>query len=184
MPSLAPMVKRISPSVVNIATRGTIKEQPGRNPLLDDPFFRRFFDAPQDTRPRERQFQSAGSGVIVDPKGYIVTNRHVVEKADRIRVKLESEPEGSPGHDAKLIGMDQETDLAVIKIDVEGFEAQVLRGARRLIAVLRPWLAIDIHPEPFGDAEETTEQSVRALLGEDGYQFERRGHVLLCTPLA
>ncbi len=51
----------------------------------------------------------------------------------------------------------------VIKIDVEGFEAQVLRGARRLIAVLRPWLAIDIHPEPFGDAEETTEQSVRSL---------------------
>jgi len=50
MPSLAPMVKRVSPSVVNIATRGTIKEQPGRNPLLDDPFFRRFFDAPPDSR--------------------------------------------------------------------------------------------------------------------------------------
>src|SRR5580698_10098681 len=64
MPSLAPMVKRVSPAVVNIATRGTIKEQPGqRNPLLDDPFFRRFFDAPPDSRPRERQFQSAGSGV-------------------------------------------------------------------------------------------------------------------------
>jgi S1-C subfamily serine protease len=53
MPSLAPMVKRVSPSVVNIATRGTIKEQPGqRNPLLDDPFFRRFFDVPPDSRPR------------------------------------------------------------------------------------------------------------------------------------
>ena len=72
VPSLAPMVKRISPSVVNIATRGTIKEEPGqRNPLLDDPFFRRFFDAPPDSKPRERQFQSAGSGVIVDAKNEI-----------------------------------------------------------------------------------------------------------------
>ena len=54
LPSLAPMVKRISPSVVNIATRGTIKEQGQRNPLLDDPFFRRFFDAPEDQAPRTR----------------------------------------------------------------------------------------------------------------------------------
>src|SRR6202142_290313 len=68
MPSLAPIVKRVSPAVVNIATRGTIKEQPGRNPLLDDPFFRRFFDTPPDARPCERQFKSAGSGVIVDAK--------------------------------------------------------------------------------------------------------------------
>src|SRR6266403_2803187 len=69
VPSLAPMVKRITPSVVNIATRGTIKEKPGqRNPLMDDPFFRRFFDTPPDSKPRERQFQSAGSGVIVDAK--------------------------------------------------------------------------------------------------------------------
>src|SRR5580692_268606 len=72
MPSLAPMVKRVSPAVVNIATRGTVKEKPGqRNPLMDDPFFRRFFETPPDSKPRERQFQSAGSGVIVDAKnGY------------------------------------------------------------------------------------------------------------------
>jgi FkbM family methyltransferase len=72
----------------------------------------------------------------------------------------------------------------VIKIDVEGFEAQVLRGARRLIAKFHPWLCIDIHPEPFGGAEETTERSVRALLGEYGYRFDNLGHVLLCTPQA
>ena len=90
MPSLAPMVKRVSPAVVNIATRGTIKEKPGqRNPLLDDPFFRRFFDVPPDSRPRERQFQSAGSGVIVDAKnGYIITNHHVVENASEITITL------------------------------------------------------------------------------------------------
>src|SRR5205807_2850880 len=63
--------------------------------------------------------RSLGSGVIVDSKGYIVTNRHVVEKADRIRVKLMDENPATPGHDARLIGMDQETDLAVIKIDVD-----------------------------------------------------------------
>src|SRR5439155_444510 len=58
------------------------------------------------------------SGVIVDPKGFILTNRHVVEKADRIRVKLQDDP-GSVLHDAKVVGTDQETDLAVIKIDVD-----------------------------------------------------------------
>src|SRR6188474_1391848 len=66
VPSLAPMLKRVSPAVVNIATRGTVEEQ---NPLLNDPFFRRFFDVPNT--PRQREFQSAGSGVIVDSKnGY------------------------------------------------------------------------------------------------------------------
>src|SRR5580658_8289647 len=90
MPSLAPMVKRVSPAVVNIATRGTIKQSPGqRNPLLDDPFFRRFFDVPPESRVRERPFRSLGSGVIVDAKnGYILTNHHVVENAAEITITL------------------------------------------------------------------------------------------------
>jgi serine protease Do/serine protease DegQ len=67
VPTLAPMIKRVSPAVVNIATRGTIRERSPQNPLLEDPFFRRFFDIP-DMGPRERQFQSAGSGVIFDAK--------------------------------------------------------------------------------------------------------------------
>jgi serine protease Do len=62
--------------------------------------------------------RALGSGVIVDAKGYIITNRHVVNKADKIRVKLQDDPQGSPGHEAKVIGVDQETDLAVIKIDL------------------------------------------------------------------
>src|SRR5579859_3441952 len=108
MPSLAPMVKRVSPAVVNIATRGTIKEKPGqRNPLLDDPFFRRFFDVPPDTKPRERQFQSAGSGVIVDAKnGYIITNHHVVENASEITVTLLD----NRSFTAKVIGSDEGAD--------------------------------------------------------------------------
>src|SRR5271167_4762424 len=132
------IAKQLGPSVVNINTESTIKTQRrrrgGQNPDDDDngggggmdDFFNHFFGPGGpgggqggpggDGSIRER---SLGSGVIVDAKGYIVTNRHVVEKADRIRVKLQSEPEGAPGHDAKLIGMDQETDLAVIKIEVD-----------------------------------------------------------------
>src|SRR5258708_36551797 len=96
-------------------------QEPGKGD--EDTPFQDFFDklfggqgGPDAGTVRQR---SLGSGVIVDPKGYIVTNRHVVEKADRIRVKLQDENPASPGHDAKLIGMDQETDLAVIKIEVD-----------------------------------------------------------------
>jgi len=109
VPSLAPIIKRTSPAVVNIATKGTIKEN--RNPLLDDPFFRRFFDTP-DT-PRERQFQSAGSGVIVDAKnGYIITNAHVVENASEITVTLLDERQVK----AEIVGKDTGSDVAVLKV--------------------------------------------------------------------
>src|ERR1051325_2832615 len=126
------IAKQIEPAVVNINTEGTVKHpavrgRPRPNPPKspdedggDDSPFQDFFDrffggqgAPQGPI----RTRSLGSGVIVDPKGYILTNRHVVEGADRIRVKLPDDPEGSPGHDAKVIGTDQETDLAVIKIE-------------------------------------------------------------------
>lgn len=86
------------------------------NPFQD--FFDRFFGqgGPGDTQPQ--RMRSLGSGVIVDPKGYIITNRHVVNRADRIRVKLKDDPAGDPGHIAKVVGTDEETDLAVIKVDV------------------------------------------------------------------
>lgn len=111
VPSLAPVVKKASPAVVNIATRGTLREQ-RRNPLLEDPFFRRFFDAP-DLGPRERQFQSAGSGVIVDARnGYIITNAHVVENADEITVTLLDDRQLK----AKILGRDKPSDVALLKI--------------------------------------------------------------------
>src|SRR5271155_515730 len=131
------IAKQLGPSVVNINTESTIKTQRRRrgtqNPDDDDnggnggnggmdDFFNRFFGGPGgqggqggDGAIRER---SLGSGVIVDAKGYIVTNRHVVEKADRIRVRLQDDPPGVQ-HDAKVIGEDSETDLAVIKIDLD-----------------------------------------------------------------
>jgi Do/DeqQ family serine protease len=130
MPSLAPMVKRVSPSVVNIATRGTVKEQPGqRNPLLDDPFFRRFFDVPPDSKPRERQFQSAGSGVIVDAKnGYIITNHHVVENASEITITLLDNRTFS----AKVIGSDEGADIAVLQAKQPNLVAMNLGDSSRL----------------------------------------------------
>jgi Do/DeqQ family serine protease len=112
VPSLAPIVKRVSPAVVNIATRGTVREQRPRNPLLEDPFFRRFFDAPE-LRPREHQFQSAGSGVIVDAKnGYIITNAHVIENADEITVTLLDDRQLK----AEIVGRDKPSDVAVLKV--------------------------------------------------------------------
>ena len=119
--------------MVNINTESTIKtphqrrggqapddDENGGNGGMDD-FFNRFFGPGRPGRSRggdgSIRERSLGSGVIVDPKGYIVTNRHVVEKADRIRVRLQDDPPGVQ-HDAKVIGEDQETDLAVIKIDL------------------------------------------------------------------
>ena len=112
MPSLAPIVKRASPAVVNISTRGTVAEKSGRNPLFDDPFFKRFFDAPE-MAPRQRQFQSAGSGVVVDAKeGFIITNAHVIENANEITVTT------NDGHDYKatVVGSDVGADIALIKV--------------------------------------------------------------------
>ena len=117
--------KQLEPCVVNINTESTIKTQRRRrgapgdddvNPF--DDFFDRFFGGQggQGGGGGAIRERSLGSGVIVDPKGYIVTNRHVVEKADRIRVRLQDDPPGLL-HDAKVIGSDQETDLAVIKIE-------------------------------------------------------------------
>ena len=120
--------KQLEPTVVNINTESTIKnphrrrggpDQGGgedQNPF--DDFFDRFFGGQGGGQQGPIRERSLGSGVIVDSKGYIVTNRHVVEKADRIRVKLQDDPPGVL-HDAKVIGSDQETDLAVIKIDTD-----------------------------------------------------------------
>jgi Do/DeqQ family serine protease len=113
VPSLAPIVKKVSPAVVNIATRGTLRET-RRNPVFDDPIFRRFFE-PQ-MRSRQRTFQSAGSGVIVDARnGYVVTNAHVIENADEITVTLLDDRQTK----AKVVGRDRPSDVAVLKIDLQ-----------------------------------------------------------------
>ena len=81
LPSLAPVLEQSTPAVVNIFTRSTVTVR--QNPILEDPFFRKFFDVPQ--QPRKRKSQNLGSGVIVDAnKGYILTNNHVIQDADQI----------------------------------------------------------------------------------------------------
>src|SRR6202171_2046792 len=168
MPSLAPMVKRTSPSVVNIATRGTIKEKPGqRNPLMDDPFFRRFFDTPPDSKPRERQFQSAGSGVIVDAKnGYIITNHHVVENASEITITLLDNRSFS----AKAVGSDEGADIAVLQAKQPNLIAMALGDSTRL-EVGDFVVAVG---NPFGLQHTVTAGIVSALgrtgINPDGYE--------------
>jgi Do/DeqQ family serine protease len=168
MPTLAPMVKRVSPSVVNIATRGTIKEQPGRNPLLDDPFFRRFFDTPQDSKPRERQFQSAGSGVIVDAKnGYIITNHHVVENASEITITLLDNRTFS----AKVIGSDEGADVAVLQAKQPNLTAMPLGDSAKL-EVGDYVVAIG---NPFG-LQHTVTAGIVSALGRSGINPDSNGY--------
>ncbi|HEX4871944.1 MAG TPA: DegQ family serine endoprotease [Nevskiaceae bacterium] len=117
VPSLAPMLKGVLPAVVNISVTA---KQALQNPLMQDPFFRRFFGIPEEGLPQERESQSVGSGVIVDAaKGYVLTNAHVVEGADSIRVRLTDDRE----FEAKLIGADEETDVAVLQIDAKELKA-------------------------------------------------------------
>ena len=165
------IAKQLEPSVVNINTESTIKN-PHRRRGGDDndddsggmeDFFNHFFGGPggqmpfgQDTGPiRER---SLGSGVIVDAKGYIITNRHVVEKASRIRVRFQDDPPGVQ-HDAKVIGTDQETDLAVIKVDVDRSLPAAKMGNSDSMQVGDWVLAIG---SPFGLSETVTAGIVSA----------------------
>src|SRR5580700_3974815 len=181
------IAKQLEPSVVNINTESTIKNahrrRQGQAPDDDpdggdgggfDDFFNRFFVGPGaqgrtggDGSIRER---SLGSGVIVDSKGYIVTNRHVVEKADRIRVRFEDDPPGVQ-HDAKVIGTDQETDLAVIKVEVDHALPAAKMGNSDGMQVGDWVLAIG---SPFGQAGTVTAGIVSAK-GRDivpGRQFQ------------
>jgi serine protease Do/serine protease DegQ len=115
LPTLAPMLKRATPAVVNIATQGRIVE---RSPLLDDPFFRRFFDIPDVQR--ERRTRGLGSGVIIDSKaGYVLTNHHVIENAEIIAITLQD----GRHFEAKLIGTDPETDVAVLQVEADNLTA-------------------------------------------------------------
>src|SRR4051812_11846852 len=116
--SFAPVIKKVAPSVVNISSSMTIHERGNSNPLSEDPFFRRFFgeDSMDQSQPRDRKAQSLGSGVIVSPDGYILTASHVVEGADKVKVSLAS---GEKDFDAKVIGTDPPTDVAVLKIEAK-----------------------------------------------------------------
>jgi Do/DeqQ family serine protease len=163
LPSLAPMLERVLPGVVNISTVKLAAVD--THPLLRDPFFRRFFDIPG--QPRGRENQSLGSGVVIDgTRGIIATNHHVVQGADAIRVTL---------HDgrrvaARLLGSDPETDIAVLQAQADDLTALPLADSDAL-KVGDFVVAIG---SPFGLAQTVTSGIVSALgrsgLGIEGYE--------------
>ena len=162
-PSLAPMLKQVTPAVVNISTKSHVKIQ--QNPLFNDPFFRRFFDIPNIPQQQERQ--ALGSGVIVDAeKGYILTNNHVIENADEISVTLKDKRR----FDAKVVGTDPKADLAVIKIKAKNLSEIQFADSRR-VEVGDFVVAIG---NPFGLDQTVTSGIVSALgrsgLGIEGYE--------------
>ena len=164
VPTLAPLVKEVSPAVVNIATSGTVEID--RSPFFDDPFFRRFFgDQPQ--QPQQRQTQSVGSGVIINAaKGYILTNSHVIAKADEIIVTLTDRRQLK----AELIGHDPGTDVAVLKVDPDGLTALKMADSDNL-EVGDYVIAIG---NPFGLGQSVSSGIVSALgrtgLGIESYE--------------
>jgi len=126
VPSLAPMIRRVSPAVVNIATHGVMPES-GHDPLRADPFYNRFFHGLPGQGPDEEPFAAAGSGVIVDAKrGYILTNAHVVDHASGITVTLED----GRSLKASLVGADPPSDIAVVKVVARGLK-QIRLGDSR-----------------------------------------------------
>jgi len=164
MPSLAPMIEKISPAVVNISVSGSVTE--GANPLANDEFFKRFFDfnAPQE---RKHEVEAAGSGVIVDAaKGYILTNHHVIENADKITVTLLDNRSLS----AKVIGSDKGSDLAVVKVEASGLTSMPLADSSKL----RVGDYVVAIGNPFGFSHTVTSGIVSALgrsgINRDAYE--------------
>ncbi|MEE9397845.1 MAG: DegQ family serine endoprotease [Methylococcales bacterium] len=163
LPTLAPMLDNTMPAVVNISTRTEINVQ--EHPLLRDPVFRHFFQIPQQQR--KRHSQSLGSGVIIDAsKGYLLTNNHVIDKADEILVTLRDGRQLN----ATVVGTDPESDVAVIQIPSENLteiplaNSDALRVGDFVVAI----------GNPFGLGQTVTSGIVSALgrsgLGIEGYE--------------
>jgi len=130
--SFAPVVKKVAPSVVNIYSTKKILVRPFTFPFFDDPIFRRFFGGDEEAQPRQPQLhkaQSLGSGVIVTEDGYILTNNHVVEGADKVEVALAG---GKKRYTAKVVGTDPQTDVAVLKVEATGLPAITLADSDKL----------------------------------------------------
>ena len=162
--SYAPVVQRVSPAVVNVYAAKVVVN---RNPLFDDPIFRRFFGVPGDGG---RQIQrSLGSGVIVDPSGLVVTNVHVIEGADEVKVALADKRE----FEAEIVLKDKRSDLAVLRIKDAHERFPVLEFANSdALEVGDVVLAVG---DPFGVGQTVTHGIVSALartqVGITDYQF-------------
>lgn len=166
LPSLSPMLKKVNPAVVNISTFAT---QDINNPLLNDPFFRYFFNVPENyqQQPQKKRQQSAGSGVIVDAKqGIVITNYHVIKGADEVHVSLAD----GRNFKAKVVGEDPDLDVGVLKIkaddltDVKFADSSQLEVGDFVVAI----------GNPFALGQTVTTGIVSALgrtgLGIEGYE--------------
>jgi serine protease Do/serine protease DegQ len=156
------MLEDVLLSVVNISTEGRVSA--GGSPFQSDPFFERFFNRRPDSQPRQRRTRSLGSGVIIDSEsGYVVTNHHVIENADQIRVRLDD----GRSFEAKVVGADPEADVAVIQIPAKGLKAinigdsDTLRVGDFVVAI----------GNPFGLSQTATFGIVSAL-GRSGLGIE------------
>lgn len=168
LPSLSSMLKQVNPAVVNISTFSTT--QKAYNPLLNDPFFRHFFQIPKQhsgqQQPKKKQ-QSAGSGVIINKaEGLVVTNYHVVNNADEVHVALID----GRSFPAKIVGHDPELDIALLKIDADNLNEVPLANSD-LLEVGDFTVAIG---NPFGLGQTVTTGIISALgrtgLGIEGYE--------------
>ena len=162
--SFAPIVQRVQPAVVNVYAAKTVQN---RNPLLDDPIFRRFFGVPGQ-QPEQMQ-RSLGSGVMVDASGLVVTNNHVIEGADQVKISLADKRE----FEAEIVLKDSRTDLAVLRLkdSREKFPTLDFANSDELL-VGDVVLAIG---NPFGVGQTVTHGIISALartqVGITDYQF-------------
>ena len=172
--SFASIVNRVEPAVVNIATTQVLERKQAKKRRAqpndqDDPmqdFFDRFFDGRQDGPPQAER--SLGSGVIVDKRGYILTNNHVVEQATKIQVQLNGD---TTHYTAKVVGIDEDTDLAVIKIEANKELPTAKLGNSDGVQVGDWVLAIG---SPFGLQATVTAGIISAKdRGGIGHQFQR-----------
>jgi serine protease Do len=164
--SYAPVVKSVLPSVVNISSSKVVKARHEMGQM--DPFFRQFFgdDEGPFQMPKDRREKSLGSGVIVSPEGYILTNNHVVDGATEVKVTLSDKRE----YEAKIIGTDPKTDIAVLKIDASNLKPITL-GDSSKVEVGDTALAIG---DPFGVGQTVTRGIIsakgRGNLGIEDYE--------------
>jgi serine protease Do len=169
--TFAPVVKRAIPAVVNISSSKVVKEQGeegGGQGLFNDPFFRQFFGGrmPQQAQPRSQRATSLGSGVVVSPDGYILTNNHVVEGATDVKVSFSNKEE----YPAKVVGEDKYSDIAVLKINKTGLATLPFADSNHA-EVGDVVLAIG---EPFGlPGSQTVTMGIISAKGRAGLGIER-----------
>jgi serine protease Do len=169
--SYAPVIKRVTPAVVTIESTRTVPVRQFRHPFMDDPMFRRFFGEGDDSGQPSRKM-GLGSGVIVTEDGYILTNNHVVDGADEDGIKV-AMPDGKTRYDAKVVGKDPRTDVAVLKIEAPKKLPAITMADSDKVEVGDVVLAVG---NPFAVGQSVTMGIVSALgrsygiLGRQGYE--------------